>query len=163
KAVWGIISEAGYRVWVCGSMNARYDKPLNGFLLPDPWSSGLTPFPPGEFEAYYEFVRDQVQEHTNTSRRPPKLAAWRFLTYMLPHGLSLGTVGSVVRQLVRERRGGVRWKRASLMDLLQWDVFRRYYVLHRPAFSTFFLNSTAHYQHSYWRNMDPEAFAVKPS
>jgi hypothetical protein len=162
KAVWDVLSDAGHSVWVCGSMNARYDRPLHGFLLPDPWSSGLTPFPPGEFDAYYDFVRDQVQEHTNTSRRPSKRAAWRFLTWMLTHGLSPGTMWAVVRQLVGERRGG-SWKRASLMDRLQWDVFRHYYVKHRPHFATFFLNSTAHYQHSYWRNMEPEVFAVKPS
>src|SRR5262245_7968748 len=36
KAVWDLLSDAGYRVWVCGSMNARYDKPLHGYLLPDP-------------------------------------------------------------------------------------------------------------------------------
>ena len=45
KAVWDILSEAGYRVWVCGSMNARYDRPLNGMLVPDPWSIGLSPYP----------------------------------------------------------------------------------------------------------------------
>ena len=32
----------------------------------------------------------------------------------------------------------------------------------KPDFSTFFLNSTAHYQHIYWRHMDPESFEVKP-
>ncbi len=53
KATWDVLSEAGYRVWVCGSMNARYDKPLHGFLLPDPWSVGLSPYPAGEFEQYY--------------------------------------------------------------------------------------------------------------
>ena len=45
KAVWDILSEAGYRVWVCGSMNARYDQPLDGMLLPDPWSTGLSALP----------------------------------------------------------------------------------------------------------------------
>lgn len=163
KAIWDILSDSGYRVWVCGSMNARYDKPLRGFLLPDPWSSGLTPFPAEEFEAYYDFVRDQVQEHTNTKRQVSKLRAWRFVTYMLTHGLSLGTLGAIVRQLVGERRGRGRWKRASLMDRLQWDLFSYYYGKCRPHFTTFFLNSTAHYQHSYWRNMEPEKFAVKPS
>jgi hypothetical protein len=162
KAIWDTLSDAGYRVWVCGSMNARYDKPLHGFLLPDPWSSGLTPFPAEEFERYYAFVQDQVQEHTNKGRRLSKLGVLRFFTYMLTHGLSLSTVGAIIRQLVGERRGTGHWKRASLMDRLQWDVFAHYYRKCRPHLSTFFLNSTAHYQHSYWRNMDPESFAVRP-
>ena len=38
-AIWDVLSDAGLRVWVCASMNARYDLPLNGYLIPDPWSS----------------------------------------------------------------------------------------------------------------------------
>jgi hypothetical protein len=33
----------------------------------------------------------------------------------------------------------------------------------RPHFATFFINSTAHLQHAYWRHMDPDAFALKPA
>src|SRR5687768_9819058 len=34
--VWDLLSSEGYRVWVCGSMNVKYDVPLNGHVLPDP-------------------------------------------------------------------------------------------------------------------------------
>jgi hypothetical protein len=33
----------------------------------------------------------------------------------------------------------------------------------RPDFATFFINSTAHLQHAYWRHMDPDAFPLKPA
>jgi hypothetical protein len=49
------------------------------------------------------------------------------------------------------------------MDRLQFDLFRAVYRRSRPDFSTFFLNSTAHLQHMYWRNMEPEAFTLKPT
>jgi hypothetical protein len=162
KATWDILSEAGFRVWVCGSMNARYDKPLHGFLLPDPWSTGLSPYPEGEFEHYYDFVRNHVQEHSNPNQTSSKGSAFRFLRYMMFHGLSIRTTMLVLGQLLAERRGRGHWKRAALMDRFQWDVFTHYYRELRPDFSTFFLNSTAHYQHTYWRNMDPESFQVKP-
>ena len=42
-------------------------------------------------------------------------------------------------------------------------MFRWYFKREKPDFSTFFLNSTAHFQHLHWRNMDPDAFQVKPS
>ena len=32
-----------------------------------------------------------------------------------------------------------------------------------PTFPAFFVNSTAHYQHSYWRQMEPEKFTVQPT
>jgi hypothetical protein len=163
KAIWDFLSEAGRKVWVCGSMNARYDRPLNGCLLPDPWSTGLSSFPAGEFDDYYDFVRSQVQEHTNKSAPLAKGAAARFGRFMLRHGLSLGTSVALAKQLVAERISGGKWKRAVLLDRLQWDVFRHYYRKLRPDFSTFFLNSTAHFQHSYWRNMDPSRFAVRPT
>jgi hypothetical protein len=164
KAVWDLLSDAGYRVWVCGSMNPRYNDPLNGFLLPDPWSTALPPYPKDAFGPYYRFVRGMVQEHTNESLRLSKLDALKFLGFMATHGLSFATVRKIVGQLWTERlTGKCRWRRATLLDHLQWDVFRRYYRKHRPHFSTFFLNSTAHLQHVHWRNLEPEVFTVKPS
>src|SRR5262249_49450182 len=56
-----------------------------------------------------------------------------------------------------------QWKRATILDKLQFDLFRWYWKQERPLFSTFFLNSTAHFQHLYWRNMEPEHFKLKPS
>ncbi len=57
----------------------------------------------------------------------------------------------------------MRWKRATILDDLLWDVFSHYWKVHRPAYATLFLNSTAHFQHMYWRNMDAASFAIKPS
>jgi hypothetical protein len=163
KAVWDILSEAGYRVWVCGSMNARYDRPLNGMLLPDPWSIGLSPYPAHVFDPYYNFVRFVVQEYTNPGVRLSKSDAMKFVLFMLNHGLSPVTIRAVLGQVLGERRRHDSWKRAVILDLFQWDLFQRFYRSSQPDFATFFLNSTAHFQHSYWRQMDPERFSVKPS
>ncbi|HMH26498.1 MAG TPA: hypothetical protein VK542_07955, partial [Gemmatimonadaceae bacterium] len=74
------------------------------------------------------------------------------------------TVRSIIAQLWSERRTGKgKWKRATILDKLQRDVFLSYFRKLRPAFSTFFLNSTAHFQHAHWRNMDPEPFKIKPT
>ncbi|MFG0336003.1 MAG: hypothetical protein ACF8TS_21805, partial [Maioricimonas sp. JB049] len=162
-AIWDLLSDAGLPVWVCGSMNAWYSAPLNGHVLPDAWCQNVLPWPRGEFERFYRFVQKNVQEHAN--RRAPLRASEviTFLKYMAGHGLSFSTATGIVRQLIAERAGNHRWRRASVMDCLQYDVFASYYRRHRPAFSTFFLNSTAHYQHKFWRNMAPEEFQIKPS
>jgi hypothetical protein len=105
-----------------------------------------------------------VQEHTNEQVPLSKTEAMRFLGFMLSHGLSMRTIIAIVKQLARERVSGQgRWKRATILDRLQWDMFRWYYRKLKPNFSTFFLNSTAHFQHLHWRNMDPAPFKVKPS
>jgi hypothetical protein len=160
RAVWDVLSSAGRRVWVCGSMNTRYDSPLNGCLLPDPWSTGTQPYPQDQFEGYLDYVRSAVQEHTSGGGKGGMKS---FLRYMLGHGLSASTILSVSRQLLSERLANTKWKRARVLDLFQWDLFRHFYKQLRPDFATFFLNSTAHFQHCYWRNMEPEKFQSRPS
>jgi len=160
--IWDLASAAGMRVLVCGSMNAAYRAPLHGVFLPDPWSVGVSPHP-AELEPYYAFVQRHVHEYTR-GRVPLSAADYaRFLRFMATHGLSAATVLAIARQLAAERLGPSGWKRAAILDRLQWDVFRWYYERERPRLATFFLNSTAHLQHAYWRNMDPEPFALKPS
>jgi hypothetical protein len=88
----------------------------------------------------------------------------RFVAFMARHGLSVPTAWAIVRQLATERVDRrTRWRRAVLLDRLQFDLFRWHWRRARPAFSTFFLNSTAHFQHFYWRNLEPELFAVRPA
>jgi hypothetical protein len=161
--IWDIVGQGGRKVWICGSMNASFQKPISGFILPDPWSTGVHPYPEGTFESFFNFVRANVQEHTRTRMVVSKADQLRFLTFMTTHGMSPETVAAIVKQLLEERGGSHRWKRAVILDRLQWDVFSWYWQRHQPAFSTFFLNSTAHFQHMYWRNMDPSVFSVKPS
>jgi hypothetical protein len=164
KAIWDLLSDAGFRVWVCGSMNPRCDTPLNGHLLPDPWSTGVRPQPMGAFDTYYDFVAKAVQEHSREhSDRTGAIRSTAFLAYMLSHGISAATIAAVARQLVSERLGETRWKRAVIMDRIQWDLYRHIYRRYQPHFSTFFVNSTAHFQHCYWRHMEPEKFSNRPS
>jgi hypothetical protein len=161
--LWDIISQAGYKVWVCGSMNAGAREEIDGFILPDPWSTGLRPYPAGEFDVYYDFVHRYVQEYTRERVPLGKREHLRFVQFMTARGLRPQTVRQIVRQLMNEREGRNRWRRATILDRLQWDVFRWYWRKYRPNYATFFLNSTAHFQHMYWRNMDPTPFELKPS
>src|SRR5688572_8151783 len=64
KCVWDIASDNGLRVWVCGSMNARYGRPINGCVLPDPWATDSRPYP-DELLTWFTFAQRNVQEHTN--------------------------------------------------------------------------------------------------
>jgi hypothetical protein len=160
--VWDLVSASGKPVWVCGSMSTAYRKPLNGYLLPDPWTTHVQPYP-DEIAGFFNFVQRNVQEYTN-DRIPLSAADYASVAaFLASHGLSLATATATVQQLVREKSKGERWKRAVILDKLQADLFANIYRKIKPAFSTFFLNSTAHYQHFYWRNMEPEQFKIKPS
>lgn len=160
--LWDLLSDQGKKVWVCGSMNINYKEPINGWILPDPWNAKARPYPEDALGSYYRFVAANVQEHTRADSPLSRSEQVDFLRFMARHGLSPRTVGAIVRQLAGERRSDTRWKRAVLLDRLQFDLFRWYWKREQPDFSTFFLNSTAHYQHLYWRNMEPEHFKIRP-
>ena len=157
--IWDLASDAGRSVWICGSMNAGVrSEQIDGLVLPDPWASSAKPLPPGLFEPYLDLVRAYVQEYTRARPAVSKSVILRFGRFMLRNGLSLKTVTDTIRQLADELRHPTQWRRAVILDRLQWDVFRKFHRARKPALATFFLNSTAHYQHYYWRNLEPERF-----
>jgi hypothetical protein len=131
-------------------------------VLPDPWSVHVRPNT-SELNPYFDFVRSQVIDYTRTDGRIGVGTAYKFLAFMIRHGLRLSTVLAIMSQLIRERFAAVRWQRATILDRLQFDLFRYVYRKQKPQLSTFFINSTAHFQHCYWRNMDPSPFSLKPT
>lgn len=159
--IWEVISDSGGTVWVCGSMNAAYKSGVNGLVLPDPWSVSVRPSD-AELAPYFDFVRAHVLEYTRDRLRLGARQYARFAWFMVRHGLSLATVTATATQLVSELFGNTRWRRATVLDRLQFDVFCHYYRKLRPDFSTFFVNSTAHFQHVYWRNFEPTRFELRP-
>jgi hypothetical protein len=77
-------------------------------------------------------------------------------------GLSANTVWETVGQLASEHMNkGLAWRKAGLLDLYQYDLFRGLNARYDVQFATFFSNCVAHYQH-YWRNMSPELFRSAP-
>ncbi|MGK2948770.1 MAG: hypothetical protein ACSLFP_09360 [Acidimicrobiales bacterium] len=158
-----VVGAAGEPVWLCGPMNVVPTMPVRGRWLPDPWNPD--PARAGDdLDAFATFVRANVQEHTNAAHRLGGKAYARFGVFMARHGLRPSTVRAVVDQLVGERAGRrERWRRAALLDRFQWDLFAHLARRERPTFATYFSNTTAHYQHTYWRYMDPEPFTLKPT
>ncbi|HXK23409.1 MAG TPA: hypothetical protein VMS55_12110 [Myxococcota bacterium] len=162
KGLVDLVSDAGKRVWMCGSMNVRFQTPLCGAALPDPWAADIDPYPL-ELLPYFRFVRHHVQEHTNEESRLGLRDQLAFARFMAGHGLRPSTVWQIARQLLDERSGRNRWKRVAILDRLQWDLFHWYYRRLQPHLATFFLNSVAHLQHTHWRELEPDKFKLKPS
>ncbi|MEE9352624.1 MAG: hypothetical protein V3U78_10215 [Thiotrichaceae bacterium] len=158
-----ILSEHDLLVWLCGSMNIPIAEDINGFVIPDAWNTSATP-QPSELSTYWNFIRTNVQEHTNDNVPLSKKDYLMFLKFMMSHGLSISTVVAILKQGIEQKvTGKGRWKKATLLNRIQWDLFKWIYKKHQPNFSTFFLNSTAHYQHAYWRYFAPNSFKVQPT
>lgn len=143
-------------------MNVRFERDDGSIFMPDPWAASQTPS--REVEPFYRFVRSAVNTHARSSGLEKKVAL-DALRYLASHGMSTGTFVELMRQLIAERVGSqdVKWRRATMLDKLCWDVFAYFWRSERrPRLGVFFSNATAHYQHKYWRHHDPDAFALKP-
>jgi hypothetical protein len=162
KRLWDVVAEHRGTSWICGSMSTAYRSGFKGALIPDPWTTTVEPTPEW-LRPYFKFVQSSVLDSTSARSAMSVRDAAAFLGFMAGHGLSLPTVHAIVRQVIAELRGGNRWKRAVILDQLQFDLFRHYWLAQGPTFSTLFLNSTAHFQHLHWREMEPHLFLVQPT
>jgi hypothetical protein len=159
--IWDCVSKHGMKSWVCGSMNVNAEPGFNGLLLPDPWCTEV-PASDG-LKLFFNFIQKNVLEYSNDRIPLTKKQYLDVIMFLATHGISLDTVSSIFKQLLEDRGGRFKWKRAVLLEKLQFDVFRWFWLREKPNLSTFFANSTAHFQHSYWRNMDPDRFEVAPT
>ncbi len=158
--IWDTLSSKGITSWICGSMNTKYKENFNGNFIPDPWATNAPPSPPKKFDTYFNFISQSVHGHSSKDHVP----ALSFIKYMLTNGLSLATMIKMTKQIFSELKDKtLSWKRALILDWIQFDLFKNFYLKEQPQFATFFSNSTAHFQHHYWREMDPNVFGDDPN
>jgi hypothetical protein len=154
---------AGRTVGSVASMNVAPFAAPGSFYVGDPWTENGDASPL-ELNIYNRFISGQVREYSNARATARRVEQIGFVRFMLGHGLSLRTIVTIVNQLAKEKVNDPRlsYRRVAILDRLQADVFRSLYGRTNPDFASFFLNSTAHLQHSYWRHLDPDAFLLKP-
>ncbi len=160
EAFWDRVSSEN--VLLMCPMNVRFNRTDGSIFMPDPWAASQTPS--REIEPFYRFVRSAVNSHARSAGFEKKVAL-DALRYLASHGMTASTFLALAGQLLAERvgRGDVKWRRATLLDKLCWDVFAHFWRSERrPRIGVFFSNATAHYQHKYWRHHDPDAFALTP-
>lgn len=144
------------------SMNAARVAASGCAFLPDPWNIQQEAFPV-ELTPFHRYLAKRIHEYTQQAG-PTLAESFAFASFLASHGLRIRSVVQILGQLASERFNRLAtWKRATLLDRILSDVFCFYYRRLRPDLATFFINSTAHYQHAYWRYMEPERFGGQPS
>lgn len=163
-SLWDMLAEDGQTSLVFGAMNAGPASSEKVTIVPDPWSKNVPASNP-EFETFHNFISKQVAEHSNPDDRITFSELSKFGVFCLKNGLSMGTVGKAISQIVSEKVSSkdLYWRRACLLDDLLWDVFETTAKRQNPQNAFFFGNSVAFLQHRYWRHMMPEVYQVKPS
>src|SRR6202007_469159 len=140
-----LLLDHGYTVGNCAGMNAPGFRAPGSFYLPDPWCNSEQAYA-AELSAYQRLVLSLVQENSNAAAGLDPKAYLDFLGFWTTHGLSARSVGAILQQLAREAVAGQQaWRRAVLLDKIQFDIFSHYWRRLKPDFSSFFINSTAHF------------------
>lgn len=160
---WDVAARHGLRVMLWSSMNIGLQPGFKGVVLPDPWSSDSVQVQPPELLPFVSYIQKNVQEHSRKEAVDGRSDTLRFLWFLLTHGGRWSTLGLLARQLMQERGGRYRWRRAFALDRIIADAFCYYFLRCQPDLATLFLNSTAFVQHRYWRNMEPDHFRLKPT
>jgi hypothetical protein len=161
--IWRTVIAAGRTACSFASMNVRPFAAPGSLFVGDPWTENGDAHPP-ELNVYNRFVGHNVREYSNSDRALSAGDYAAFLRFLVSHGLTAGTAWRTVRQLADEklRASHLSYRRVAILDALQFDVFAHYYRTMKPHLATFFVNSVAHLQHSYWRYMEPDAFPLRP-
>ena len=162
--IWRVLIRNGLRVGNFSSMNTRGFTAPGCFFMADPWCTSETAYPES-LNVFHRFVSSAVQEYSSPNRAAALKELLNFIKFLVTHGFSIETAGMIAKQLITDKLldKNQYWKRASILDRVLFDVFRYYHKKYNPNFATFFINSTAHYQHSYWRHMEPEKFTIRPT
>ncbi|HKP86950.1 MAG TPA: hypothetical protein VJZ26_12685, partial [Blastocatellia bacterium] len=158
KRIWEICDEQGMRVGVYGSLCSWPPRKVDGFYVPDTFAPTAETYP-----AKAAAIQELNLTYTRSIRLPSDKDGLMFKARLgarlLGLGLGPATVARIARQLARERVSPeVRWQRVALQPLVNFDFFSRLYRKHRPEFATFHTNHVAHYMHTYWKAMQPDAF-----
>lgn len=163
RRTWQYVDEAGLRVGLFGSISAYPPPKVRGFAIPGPFAPGDETHPP-HLEPVQWINRSQTRAHGGAGQAQGPMQTLSKGWALVRLGLTLGTIGKIAGQLLRERRQPqARWRRVCLQPLLNFDIFARQYQQARPHFATLHSNHAAHFMHHYWRAWDDSAFPVKAS
>jgi hypothetical protein len=161
---WDLAAEAGKSLGIFGSIMSWPPRPgVRGFWVPGTFSPGPETAPP-ELRPIQELNLSQTRAHTPVGAKKDTKNLLSRAWELRKLGLKASSVATAVSFLVRSRvRPHRRWEKVSLQPVINCDFFEKLYRQHRPDVATFHTNHVAHYQHRYWRSMDPAPFPVPPS
>jgi hypothetical protein len=162
--IWDLAADAGKTLGIFGSIMSwppRQD--IKGFWVPSTFSPRAETVP-AELQPIQEFNLKHTRAHTPVAGQTPRDSLIASALRLRKLGLRVSTAMRAASFLLRTRfRPYRKWEKVSLQPLVNLDFFETLYRRHQPDLATFHSNHVAHYQHRYWRSMDPAPFKTKPS
>jgi predicted AlkP superfamily phosphohydrolase/phosphomutase len=163
RQIWDFAIEAGRKVGVFGSLLSWPPRPTAAFHVPECFARDAETQP----ETMRPVQAFNIKYSTENKKALVAKTSLRELvtfTYgLLRSGVRPATFLEIGREILEEsRRPHLKWRRACLQPIINYDVFAKLYRQTRPHFSTFFTNHVAYYLHRYWRACFPEQFTAAP-
>lgn len=155
--IWERLSDQGILCAIIGAMNATPGRLKKGVFFPDPWSKENTTIP-AELKGLWTLISNRVQSHASTQPGIDDMiqalkATGRF-------HISIKLMLRIAKQVVEQRLDPkVKWRLAGLFDMFLAEIFCSVQKVPDYRYLTLFLNSVAHYQHHFWRNLEPSKFS----
>jgi len=157
--IWDLAIEAGRRVGVFGSLLSWPPRPSAAFYIPECFARDAATLP----ETAGIVQRFNIKYSTENKKAVVAKTRWNEMmsfTYgLLRNGVKPATLLGVAREVLAESiNPKLKWRRACLQPIINYDVFERLYKRSQPHFATFFTNHVAYYLHRYWRACFPNQF-----
>jgi hypothetical protein len=162
--LWEIAADAGKSLGLFGSIMSWPPRDnVRGFWVPGTFSPAPDTFPP-ELKPIQDLNLSHTRAHNPLEKQPGLRGALGRMLRLKKLGLKWSTMAKALGFLVKTRlRPHRKWEKVSLQPLVNLDFFEALYHQYQPDFATFHTNHIAHYQHRYWKSMDPSAFPTPPS
>lgn len=159
KQIWDLVIEAGRRVGVFGSLLSWPPRPSAAFYIPECFARDAATHPES-VRIVQQFNIKYSTENKKAVVARTKLNEIVSFTYgLLRSGVKPATLLYVAREVLAESiNQKLKWRRACLQPIINYDVFERLYKRSQPHFATFFTNHVAYYLHRYWRAYFPDQF-----
>jgi hypothetical protein len=155
--IWEVLSDKNVNCAILGAMNATPGRLKNGVFFPDPWSKSNTALP-DQLKGLWKIISNKVQAHASSQPTWGELIAAFKATKEFDIPLTL--LARIAKQIVEQKLDPrIKWKLVGLFDLFLAEIFLTVQRDSQYKFLTLFLNSVAHYQHHFWRNLEPDKFS----
>lgn len=155
--IWERLADHEIACAIIGAMNATPGRLKNGVFFPDPWSKENTTVP-AELKGLWTLISNRVQSHAST--QPGIDDMIQALKATGKFNISKKLMLRIAKQVLEQRfEPKVKWRLAGLFDLFLAEIFCSVQKTPDYRYLTLFLNSVAHYQHHFWRNLEPAKFS----
>jgi hypothetical protein len=163
RQLWDVALGAGRTVGVFGSLLSWPPRPTAAYYVPECFARDDATVPEAARIVQRFNIKYSTENKKALAAKTTPGEALAFGAGLVRSGVTLSTMAGIAKALVEERvTPTLRWRRACLQPLINFDVFAALYRKHRPDLGTFFTNHVAYYLHRYWRAAFPEQFDDVP-